>query len=172
MSPTPTGRLLRTADGYDVVHTRTFRAPIDDVWASVTEPERTARWFGPWKGEAGPGRTVQVQMSYEDNAPWCDLRIDECEPPRRLAVSIIDEAGHWRMELLLDESAGATELRFAQHLESTTGIGEIGPGWEYYLDALVAATKGEPRPNFDDYYPAHREHYERQAAELEAGQAS
>jgi len=25
---------------------RTFRAPIEDVWASLTESERTVRWFG------------------------------------------------------------------------------------------------------------------------------
>ncbi|WP_198958148.1 MULTISPECIES: hypothetical protein [Amycolatopsis] len=34
------------------------------------------------------------------------------------------------------------------------GIGEIGPGWEYYLDLLVAARTGAPRPEFTDYYPA------------------
>ena len=26
----------------------TFRAPIEDVWAAVTEPERLARWIGTW----------------------------------------------------------------------------------------------------------------------------
>jgi len=38
MSPTPTGRLI----GDDLVLTRTFRASIDDVWASLTDPARTA----------------------------------------------------------------------------------------------------------------------------------
>ena len=33
----PTGRLFPTADGNDLVLSRTFRAPIEDVWASVTE---------------------------------------------------------------------------------------------------------------------------------------
>ncbi len=46
MSPTPTGRL----SGNDLVLTRTFRAPIADVWASLTDPWRTARWSGPWQG--------------------------------------------------------------------------------------------------------------------------
>ena len=26
--------------------TRTFPAPIEDVWAAVTEPERLERWIG------------------------------------------------------------------------------------------------------------------------------
>lgn len=51
-SPPPTGRLFPAADGTDLVVSRTFRAPIEDVWASVTESDRTARWFGAWQGDA------------------------------------------------------------------------------------------------------------------------
>ncbi|MEV0227419.1 SRPBCC family protein [Streptomyces sp. NPDC050704] len=160
MKRSPIVRLVPTADGDDLVHTRTFGAPIDDVWASVTEPERTARWFGPWEGDAGPGRTVRARMAYEEGAPWCDLLIEVCEPPRRLAVSMSDEAGDWHMELRLSESAGTTELQLVHHLTTTKGIGEIGPGWEYYLDMLVAARDGTEAPSFDDYYPAQRAHFE------------
>ena len=55
MTPEPTGRVIRTESGRDLVLTRRFEASIEDVWASVTEPVRTARWFGSWtgKGEAG-----------------------------------------------------------------------------------------------------------------------
>ena len=80
MNPTPTGRLSST----DLVLTRTFRAPVDDVWASLTEPQRTARWFGPWKGDAAPGATIAVQMVHEEGEPWMDMTIDACDPPRRL----------------------------------------------------------------------------------------
>lgn len=160
----PNGRLVRRADGVDLVVTRSFRAPIDDVWASVTESESTARWFGPWKGEGAPGRTVQVQMAYEDEPVWCDLRIDVCEPPTRLAVAMEDEHGFWRMELLLSESAGTTELQLVHHLDTAEGIHEIGPGWEWYLDRLVAVRDGsEPKP-FDAYCPAMKAYYESLAA--------
>ena len=37
--------------------------------------------------------------------------------------------------------------------------GEVGPGWEYYLDMLVAAREGKPLPSFGDYYPAQKAHY-------------
>ncbi|WP_211590177.1 hypothetical protein [Microbispora sp. H11081] len=37
--------------------------------------------------------------------------------------------------------------------------GEIGPGWEYYLDMLVAARDGSPRPDFAAYYPEMRPYY-------------
>ncbi|AZK97822.1 MULTISPECIES: SRPBCC family protein [Streptomyces] len=159
MNPTPTGRLTPTADGHDLVLTRTFRAPIDDVWAGVTEPERTARWFGPWEGDAAVGRTVKVRLAFEESAPWCDVHIDACEPPRRLAVSLSDEAGDWHIELRLTASGGTTELQLIHHLKAPTGIGEIGPGWEYYLDLLRASLDGTARPDFDDYYPAQSDYF-------------
>lgn len=158
MSPTPTGRLF----GNDLVLTRTFSAPATDVWASLTDPERTARWFGPWQGEAAPGRTIKVQMALEEGQPWMDMTIDACEPPRRLGLSAVDEHGSWHLDLVLAESDGVTELRFTQHLTDRAGVGEVGPGWEFYLDALVAARDGRPMPDFDEYYPAMKEHFEAQ----------
>jgi uncharacterized protein YndB with AHSA1/START domain len=160
MTSPPIGRLFPTADGTDLVVSRTFRAPIEDVWASVTESDRTARWFGKWEGDAGPGRTIKVQMAYEDQAPWFDVRIDACEPPRRLAVSMSDESGNQRIELLLSHTDGRTELRLVQHLDTADAAGEMGPGWEYYLDLLVAARDDLPAPSFDDYYPAMKPYYE------------
>jgi hypothetical protein len=64
--------------------------------------------------------------------------------------------------MVLTESAGVTDLRFTQHLTGTEGVGELGPGWEYYLDALVASRDGRPAPNFDDYYPSMKQHFEAQ----------
>ena len=160
MISSPTGRLFPTTDGNDLVVSRTFRAPIEDVWASVTEPERTARWFGPWKGDAGPGRTIQMQMAYEERAPWFDVVIEACDPPERLAVSMGDDNGTQRVELLLSHTDGRTELRLVHHLAATDAVGEMGPGWEYYLDMLVAARDGSATPSFDDYYPAMKPYYE------------
>ena len=158
MSPTPTGRLF----GNDLVLTRSFRAPVADVWASLTDPVRTARWFGPWRGDAAPGRTITVQMAHEEGEPWMEMTIDACEPPHRLALSAVDEQGGWHLELVLVETGSVTELRFIQHLTGTEGVGEIGPGWEYYLDALVAARDDQRAPDFADYYPAMKEHFEAQ----------
>lgn len=159
MNPTPTGRLERTASGVDLVITRRFRAAIDDVWESVTASESTARWIGPWSGEPGPGKTVRLQMSFEEGAPTCDVSIEVCEPPRRLLVTTKDDYGTWRLEWTLSQSGDTTELEFVQHLTDGTMVGDVGPGWEYYLDMLVAARNGQPLPKFADYYPAQREHY-------------
>lgn len=159
MTVRPTGRLEHTPDGRDLILTRSYRAPIEDVWASITESDRTARWFGPWQGEAGPGRTIRVQMTHEDGQPWADYTIDSCDPPRHLALRTVDEYGSWHLEVTLTEANGQTELLFVHHLDSADKVTETGPGWEYYLDALGAAREGRAHPDFDDYYPAMRDYY-------------
>ncbi len=177
MNPTPTGRLLRTVGGRDLVLTRTFCAPIEDVWASITEPERTARWFGPWSGEPGPGRTIHFTMAFEEGASaehTMEMTIVACDAPRHLAVHSEDEHGSWQLEAHLSEADGVTELRFTHHLDDRANVGDLGPGWEYYLDKLVASREGRPAPGFDAYYPAQKEFYlglERESvgAEAEAG---
>jgi uncharacterized protein YndB with AHSA1/START domain len=155
----PGGRLQRTARGRDLILTRTYTAPIEDVWASITESERTARWFGPWKGDAGPGRTIRVQMAYEDEQPWAEYTIDHCTPPSHLALGTVDEYGSWHLEVTLTEHDGETELVFTHHLDANAKVAEVGPGWEYYLDALGAARSGTDHPDFADYYPAMRDYY-------------
>ncbi|MFJ8745341.1 SRPBCC family protein [Embleya sp. NPDC127516] len=164
--PTPTGRLHRVDNGVDLVLTRTFRAPVEDVWAAITDPDRTARWYGRWKGEAAPGHTIKVQPAFEDQAPWTDMRIDACDAPTRLALSASDTFGDWHIELLLTaDDDGTTELRFTHHLATTDGIGDIGPGWEYYLDMLAATHANTPLPAFDDYHPAQKPYFDSLAAD-------
>ncbi len=159
MNPTPMGRLVRTPEGRDLVIVRTFRAPIEDVWASITESERTARWWGAWTGEPGPGRTIRYTMAFEADGPASDMLIEACEPPRHLAVRAINDYGDWRLEAHLSESDGVTEMRFTHHLDDKTNIGDVGPGWEYYLDNLVASRTGATMPDFNDYYPSQKQYY-------------
>jgi len=39
-----------------------------------------------------------------------------------------------------------TRLRFVHHLDEEAKSEEVGPGWEYYLDRLVAAMNDNPMP--------------------------
>jgi uncharacterized protein YndB with AHSA1/START domain len=87
----PTGHV--TEDGNDrtgrrLVLERTFRAPVTDVWATLSEPERFARWYGPMEGEPAPGRTITVTMAPEDEIVALPATIVECEPPRRFVVDL------------------------------------------------------------------------------------
>ena len=155
MNPTPTGLLRATASGVDVEITREITSSRDDVWNSATDPDRTALWFGPWERLAD--NRIRVQMVFEDGEPWMEMNIDACEPPRRLAVSTTDG---WALEVVLTGDGPVTTVTLIHHRESTDGVGEIGPGWEYYLDMLIASRTGAEQPTFEEYYPAQKEYYE------------
>jgi hypothetical protein len=44
---------------------------------------------------------------------------------------------------------------------------EVGVGWDYYLDRLIAARAGRPMPDWNDYHPAMIEHYQNLCRELD-----
>ncbi|CAN5472834.1 hypothetical protein BH23CHL4_BH23CHL4_20620 [soil metagenome] len=161
MNPEPTGRLIRTPDGRTLLITRTFRAPIEDVWASLTESERTARWIGPWTGEGRVGGTVMVQMTEEEGAEPSAGVIRACDPPRSFSLDLDSgEAGSWSVAVELTEDAGITTLELKHHLYDTDDVSSIGPGWEYYLDRLVAAETGGEMREWEEYYPGMKGWYE------------
>jgi len=160
MTTKPTGRLR----GDDLVLTRTFAAPIDDVWTSLTQSESTARWFGPWErvvtsDGAADEKRIRVQMIQEEGKPWMDATIEACEAPRLLTLRTSDGQGEWLLSLHLAESAGITTLELVHHGVKRNAVGEIGPGWEFYLDLLVASREEKPLPKFDAYYPSQKEYF-------------
>lgn len=158
MSKNATGHLR----GNDLVLTRSFKAPIADVWESVTKSERTERWFGKWEGDARPGNMIRVQMVFENTANWTDALINKCEAPHHLELTTQGPYGS-HLELRLREANGVTELEFVHHLADRTGASDFGPGWEYYLDKLISSRDGTVSPTWDEYYPAQKEYYAEQA---------
>jgi uncharacterized protein YndB with AHSA1/START domain len=159
MNPKPTGRLTLLGGRTDLELERHFKASIEDVWQSITDPDSMSRWIGTFSGETGPGKTVQFRMLFEQGDAVSNVLIEACEPPHRLVVSAKDDHGSWHLELRLKSAGNTTTLTFVQHLDDPKLAGDVGPGWEYYLDMLVAARTGAPRPSFDDYYPSQREYY-------------
>ena len=164
MSRRPTGKVLRTDRGADLVIERTFEGDLDDVWKSVTSSESTARWIGPWEGEPGPGKTVVLTMAFEEGAPSSKVEIETCEPPHLLRVTT---DGSWRLTLALRREGSSTVLTFTQHLTEPKPAVDYGPGWEYYVDRIVAARDGLPMPQFSEYDPAQREYYAAAVREAE-----
>ncbi|WP_377642686.1 SRPBCC family protein [Oryzobacter terrae] len=141
----PAGRREDRDGSPFVVLERTFRAPASDVWAAVTEPERLQRWIGTWSGDPATGQVEFLMTAEGDEVDPARTTIHECDPPRRLVLSWDAGSGGggvWHLELDLAEASGATTLTFAQRIPDLATGRDVGPGWEYYLDRLVAAESG------------------------------
>ncbi len=50
--------------------------------------------------------------------------------------------------------AHRTRLQFVHHLDDQANPTEVGPGWEFYLDRLLASQQGTAMPEWDDYWPS------------------
>jgi len=155
MTPQPTGRLR----GNDLVLTRRFRASLEDVWTSITDSASTARWFGRWEGTPGVGNEIRVQMGFEAGSPWLTKKIAVCEAPHRLVLDSVGSTFTSRLELALKVTSDGCELEFVQHAIDRAKVGDVGPGWEYYLDCLVASREDQPLPAFESYYPAQKAYF-------------
>ena len=160
MTPTTSGRRDEREAGW-VVLPRTFRMPRDEVWKAITEPERLERWIGTWSGDPAEGR-VSFRMTAEgEDIPANDYVITGCRPTEHLGLEA-DAAGmHFERRLDLSEEDGVTTLLFAQRMSDPEMASSVGPGWEYYLDRLVAAETGGDVADvkWDDYYPALADDY-------------
>ncbi len=165
-TPIPTGRREERGGTQFVVLERQFKAPIDAVWAAITEPDRLARWIGTWTGDPQTG-SVDFQMLYEgDEVPPEAFTIGACHPPTRLELTStapFDGETPVELHLQLDlvEDDGVTTLTYAQSVPDPAMAESVGPGWEYYLDRLVTTETGGDAAavDFDDYYPSQSGHY-------------
>ncbi len=142
--------------GDQLVFTRTFDAPLADVWAACTEPERLERWIGTWTGDPASGEITFRMTAEGDDVPEEVYLVEACEPPHRFVVRSRDAAPFssdgsgprvaWQHTLELSEADGVTTLTFTQVVpDGQVGadmVAGVGPGWDYYLDRLVAAFAG------------------------------
>jgi len=158
----PTGTIVERDGTHVLIQTRTFAAPIEDVWAAVTEPERLARWIGSWEGDPESG-SVDFRMLFEgDDHDGEAMEIRVCEPPSRLHLTSRVGEEVWLLELDLTHADGVTTLTFSQPGVTAEQVGSVGPGWDYYLDRLVDVETGADPALRDferDYYPSTSAHY-------------
>jgi uncharacterized protein YndB with AHSA1/START domain len=154
----PSGRALRTGDTIRLEVVRVFPHDQATVFAFLTESAKLGRWYGTWAGDPATG---SVQLSFvEAPAEPEEVRILVCEPPGRLTVGL---PMGWKVDLSLVPTNSGTHLVLTQLLDAadTTPSGDIGAGWEYYLDRLGRALDGENPDGVDwaDYHPGLVAHY-------------
>ena len=129
-------RVVDSVDARSVSLTRSFSAPIDDVWDACTNPERIPRWFLPVSGELRVGGRYQL----EGHAGGT---VERCDPPHGFRATW--EYGgdvSWIELRLSSETSERTrfELEHIAHVEVARwleyGPGAVGVGWDLLLAGL------------------------------------
>lgn len=133
-------------DGMTVTVRHRFDAPIDDVWALLSDVERmgglgpehtVARWDDPQRG-AAVGATFHGTNKVDDLEWTVPCTIVECDPPVRLAWAVVDvdePSSVWTYDLVPDGDGTVVTQTFRH-----------GPGFSY-LRARV-----DRRPEKTDVY--------------------
>jgi len=79
---------LHSVDGEGVVRMEgRLDATIDDLWEALTDPKQLARWFGEVEGDLFPGGEFRVRIALAGDRRG---RVDSCESPHRLLVTMRD----------------------------------------------------------------------------------
>ncbi|PJJ65199.1 SRPBCC domain-containing protein [Compostimonas suwonensis] len=155
MAPRASGTIVQIGGSRTLVYERRFAVDAQVLWAWTTESQKLGRWIGTWSGDPASG-SVSFLMTAEGATDPEPVAVLVCEPPTRLTVEFAQPGGGvWHLELAIGATTEAGSiLTFTHVLQPADDAGDIGPGWDYYLDRLYAATAGvEPEP-WEAYYPA------------------
>jgi len=157
-----TGTVVEHGEACELTLERRVTADAIAVWPFLSESRELGIWFATYVGEPDSGEVV-LSMTAEEGEATSAVEILDCTPPEHLVVQTTDESGSWSLEVeLVDgghEPGSGTLIRFTHHELPLVMLPDVGAGWEWYLDRLVAAIAGEPMPAWDDYYPALRDAY-------------
>ena len=127
-------------------------APVDVVWAVVTEPEHIGVWFSDRiEVDIRPG--AAGRLLFEQNARTrptsVNIRVERLEPPTFFAFrwgypdgTEAEEANAALVEFSLEPHGGATILRLVESgldafgEERQTYFDEHNVGWDFHLESL------------------------------------
>lgn len=123
----------------------------EELWLWLTESERTAQWIGPWHYIDEAAGRIGLQLVAEEGAPASGATVERCEAPSVLEVTTEDAAGSWHLRISLESTDAATLLVFEHFDVPATMLKDVSAGWNFYLDTMLAAKDGLPKPVFEDY---------------------
>ena len=142
----------------ELILTRVFDAPRDEVFRMWTDPWHLARWWGPQgftnpvcELDARPGGAIRIDMTGPDGTVYpMGGTIHEIIPPERLvftATAIPDEAGRPQLEnhntVVLEAQGNRTKLTLTVRVLRATAaasqaLAGMEAGWSQSLERLAA----------------------------------
>jgi len=162
---------LRSVDGKGIVRIEDrFATDIDDLWSALTDPRRLARWYGEVEGDLRVGGDYRARLFASG---WAGTgRIEACEPPSRLVVTVRESDESWRMghgappvdrgiEATLAADGDHTILVIEVRGLPLDGIASYGAGWQIHAENLAAYLAGRGRVDAEarwkELIPAYQE---------------
>lgn len=153
MTPSPVNGTSRVEDGIGVITvTAVYPAQSDELWEAITSPRRLARWFG----DVRPRSEVATAYDASLSTGWSGvIRIEECEPPRFMRLSFIDEVEPTTTVTAMLEAADAgTRLTIEERGLPIDDVAIFVSGWHAQIDQLLADATGarpvEWRPRWEE----------------------
>lgn len=134
---------LRALDGRAAVRMEDhFDTGIEDLWSALTDPGRLANWIAEVDGDLRLGGAFTAKFTSGWMGPG---RVDSCEPPRRLLVTM--RPGHDDSTVIEAELFAAEDRTRLVVEERGLPVDEValhGAGWQAHLEDLAAHLAGRP----------------------------
>lgn len=141
---------LRSADGKGIVRMEDrYDTEVNDLWAALTDPARLARWYGEIEGDLRLGGEFQAHLFASG---WKGTgRVDVCEPPRRLLLTMRDaepqpgQPDETVIEVELAADGSQTGLVLEERGMPLDLLAAYGAGIQVHVEDLAAHVAGRGR---------------------------
>ncbi len=156
---------MRAQDGTGIVRMEDrFDTAIDDLWSAVSDPQRLARWIAEVKGDLQLGGNFRASFTSGWEGPG---RVDVCEPPRRLHVTMSPgQPDETVIVAELDSDGTQTTLLVEERGLPLDGVAAYGAGWQAHIEDLGAYLRGDDTADWRTRWAELKPAYDEQAADL------
>jgi uncharacterized protein YndB with AHSA1/START domain len=156
---------LRSEDGKGVVRMEDrYDTDIGDLWSALTDPGRLAPWYGEVQGDLRLGGEFHANIT---GAGERSGRVDACEPPRRLLLTMRDpdpqpgQPDQTVIEASLAADGGQTVLVVEERGMPLELLAAYGAGVQIHVENLAAhiagRERGDDEARWTELIPAYRD---------------
>jgi uncharacterized protein YndB with AHSA1/START domain len=156
---------LRAVDGEGVIRMEDrFATDRETLWAALTDPDRLTRWISKVDGDLRPGGEFHAR--HIDGGFEGTGRIDLCEPPSHLVVTMRDvdpqpgQPGETVIEVTLTSDGDDTILVLEERGLPPNLLAAYGTGVQIHLENLAAHIDGHElrdESRWDELFPVYQE---------------
>ena len=125
-----------------VIFRRSYRKPIEKVWAALTVPERLEDWFGAAKVDLREGGSFVISYA---NGYTTEMKVSRLEAPRTLGWTWHLDGIDTQVLFELAPTDGGCDLTLT-HSNVPEGGRGVRAGWHAHLDGLADALDGKVTP--------------------------